>query len=230
MRCCVQYYNVERRIWNLELLNKTLQCWNRYGKELKQAREFDLKLIANYLNAGEGSALTRNQSIPFRMPECLVPFIDYARRRASHYATVFIHASLPNVPFLRNFTWKCIRMAIILPLRSLRSRLAFIRLHRVEHDLVRILRVVERVALAPVVGYRIGEDVASAIEVSSGDRTTNLRVAFQPVLRVLIPEVESAVRASGAESAVLRMKGDGVDSEYIADIAIIRRLLTMTLE
>ena len=41
------------------------------------------------------------------------------------------------------------------------------------------------------------------------------------MLRVLIPEVEGAVAAGGGESAVLRVKGNGVNGVDFSHVAVI---------
>lgn len=97
-------------------------------------------------------------------------------------------------------------------------------------DLGRVLRRVVRVALAPVVGDGVGEDVAVAGEVSCGDGAADVGVALKAVLGVFVPEVECAVGAGGAEGAVLRVEGDGVDGVDFCDIALRGVVLAVTFE
>ncbi len=80
-----------------------------------------------------------------------------------------------------------------------------------QHDLIRRLRRIERVALTPIVADGISKDGAIAVEARGGDGAADRGVAFEAVLGVLVPEVEGAVGAGGAEGAVDRVEGDGVD-------------------
>lgn len=117
-----------------------------------------------------------------------------------------------------------------LPLVGLRSGLALVRLHRMQHDLVRVLLRVATVPFAPVVTHRVCENVAIPGEVGRADRAAHLGVALQPVLRVLVPEVKCSVGASCREGAVLRMEADGVDGEDVAGIAVRGVWLAVALE
>ena len=67
----------------------------------------------------------------------------------------------------------------------------------------RVLRIVERIAFAPVIAHCVREDIAASIEIRRRDSASNLRVAFEPVLRVFVPEVERTVRTCRAECSVL---------------------------
>ena len=99
-----------------------------------------------------------------------------------------------------------------------------------QHDLVGVLGVVARVTLVPVVRDGISEDVAITVEGGAADGAANLRVALQTVLCVLVPEVESAVTTGSTESAVYRMKGDGVDRIDIGNIALTSCVLAVTFK
>lgn len=99
-----------------------------------------------------------------------------------------------------------------------------------QHDLVRKLRGVCRVALAPVIADSVGEDTAGLVESSRGDGTADGRVALQTVLCILVPEMESAVTTGSAEGAVNGVERDGVDGVDVADVAVGRRGFTVTLE
>lgn len=94
------------------------------------------------------------------------------------------------------------------PLSRSRTRLHFFWRHRMQHDLVRQLLCIGRVALAPVVADGVCENVPCAVEGSAGDGAPDGRIALETVLRVLIPEVEGAVTASGAEGTVDGVEGD----------------------
>ena len=62
-----------------------------------------------------------------------------------------------------------------------------------QHDLVGILRRVERIPFAPVVADSVREDRTLPVEVGAADGAAHFRVAFESVLGVLVPEVECAV-------------------------------------
>lgn len=97
-----------------------------------------------------------------------------------------------------------------LPL-SLLPWLALVALHGVQHDLVGVVCAVVLVALAPVVAHRVSEDVSGPAEVCRGDASTNVGVALQSVLGVLVPEVECAVCTCSGEGAVNGVERDSVD-------------------
>lgn len=89
-----------------------------------------------------------------------------------------------------------------LSLLAVWSRLAFVRLDGMKHDLVRVVRGVVRIALAPVVAHGVRKDSSRGVEVGCRNSATNLGVALQAMLGVLVPEVEGTVAACGAEGAV----------------------------
>ena len=89
-----------------------------------------------------------------------------------------------------------------------------------QHDLVRVLLVVAGVALAPVVADGVGEDGAVVVEGAGGDGAADGRVALQAVLGDAVPEVKCAVGAGGAEGAVLRVEGDGVDGVDVRHVVL----------
>lgn len=117
-----------------------------------------------------------------------------------------------------------------LPLLRARSRLALLGRHRVQLQLDGVLGVVPRVALAPVVADGVREDVAVAREGGRGDAAADLGVALEAVLGVLVPEVECAVGACGAECAVLRVERDGVDRVDLGDVALGGVVLAVAFE
>lgn len=98
-----------------------------------------------------------------------------------------------------------------LPLLDIRPGLALLALDGVEHDLVGDLGVVAHEALGPVVADGVGEDVAAAVERRGRDAAADRRVPLEPVLGVLVPEVERAVATGRAEGPVLRVERDVVD-------------------
>jgi hypothetical protein len=91
-------------------------------------------------------------------------------------------------------------------LLSVGSRLALIPRDTVQHDLVGVLGVVGCVSLVPIVGDGVGEDGAVVVKVGAADAAADFGVALETVLGVLVPEVECAVAAGGAEGAM-----DGVE-------------------
>ena len=99
-----------------------------------------------------------------------------------------------------------------------------------QHNLIRILLVVERIPFTPIVAHRVRKDIPAAVKVRCRDRATHLRVPFESVLGVLVPEVEGPVRASGAEGAVLWVEGDGVDGEDVTAVAVVLRRLAVAFE
>lgn len=116
------------------------------------------------------------------------------------------------------------------PLLAARSGLALIRLHRVQHDLVRQIVVVVRVSFAPVVRHGVGENAAGAVEIGCADCAADFGVAFQTVLGVLIPEVEGAVATGCAEGSMFGVEGDGVDGVDVCDVALVGDVLAVALE
>lgn len=100
----------------------------------------------------------------------------------------------------------------------------------VQHDLVGVLWVVRSIALAPVVGYCIGEDTASSVEGSRADCASNLGVTLQSVFGVLVPEMESAIAACSTEGTVLWVEGDSVDRVDVRHVALVWRVRTMAFE
>ena len=99
-----------------------------------------------------------------------------------------------------------------------------------QHDLIGRLRGIDGVAFAPVVADRVGEDAAGAIECRGRYGSADLRVPFESVLGVLVPEMEGAVGAGCAESAVHRVEGDGVYAEHVRHVTRRRWRLSVTFE
>lgn len=100
--------------------------------------------------------------------------------------------------------------------------LALVRLHWVEHNFGRVCRGVALEAFAPVIANGIGEDGASLIECRRCDTTTDIGIAFEAMLGILVPEVERAVTTCCAESSVLRVKRDVVDCIYVCCVTLRR--------
>lgn len=89
-----------------------------------------------------------------------------------------------------------------------------------QHDFIDCLRRIDGVTLAPVITYRVGEDIARAVEVRGRNGAADFRIAFEPVLGVLVPKVERAVAAGCAEGAVYGVEGDVVDGIYVGHVAL----------
>ena len=94
----------------------------------------------------------------------------------------------------------------------------------------RVLRIIRRISLAPVITNSVRKDVTVLVEARGGDGTADLRVALETVFCVLIPEVEGAVTTGGAEGAVLRVKGDGVYRVDFGNVAGGGVLLAVAFE
>lgn len=109
-----------------------------------------------------------------------------------------------------------------LPLLAIRPGLALVALYRVQHDLVGVVGAVTVEALAPVVTDSVGEDGSVRVECSGGDGTTHGWVTLEPVLGVLVPEVESAIAAGRAECAMLGVERNVVDRIYLCCVALGR--------
>jgi hypothetical protein len=77
-----------------------------------------------------------------------------------------------------------------------------------QHNLIGILRVISSITLVPVIRNSVGKDGSIVVEVCAGDAAADFGVAFETVLGVLVPEVECAVAAGGAEGAVDGVEGD----------------------
>ena len=84
-----------------------------------------------------------------------------------------------------------------------------------QEDVVLLLGVVELVALAPVIGYGVGEDLPVLVEGGLSDGLLARLTRLQLGARVLVPEGEPAVRAHRGEGAVHRVEGDVVHSKDI---------------
>lgn len=86
-----------------------------------------------------------------------------------------------------------------------------------QHHLDRVVLSVVLVALGPVVAYSIGEDGTVLVEGCGSDAATNVRVALETVLGVLVPEVECSIGTSSAECAMDRVERNIVDGVDIGD-------------
>ena len=119
----------------------------------------------------------------------------------------------------------------VLPLPNLGPRFALIRDDGMKHDFVRRLWRVGAEAFAPVVADGVGEDGSAAVEVGGANGAADFWVAFKTVFGVLVPEVECAVAAGGAEGTMLGVKAYGVDAVDVADVpAACRGGLTVAFE
>lgn len=87
-----------------------------------------------------------------------------------------------------------------------------------QHDFIHRLRCIDRVPFTPVIADGVGKNVTGMVEGRRRDGAPDLRVALEAVLGVLVPEMEGAVTAGGAESAVHGMEGNGV---YRVDVGYV---------
>ena len=99
-----------------------------------------------------------------------------------------------------------------------------------QHNLCLNLRRIGRISLAPIVTHRIGENGACLVEARAGDHAPDFRVALEPVLGVLVPEVVGPVAAGSAEGAVYWMEGDGVDAVHVRHVTRVGRTLPVAFE
>ena len=106
----------------------------------------------------------------------------------------------------------------LLPLRP-RLRLTLIRPNRMQHNLIHARRRMLRISLTPIITRRVRKDLSRPTERRRTDRLPNLRKTLESVFRILVPEVKRAVRPARAECAVYGMEGDGIDGEYVGDVA-----------
>lgn len=87
-----------------------------------------------------------------------------------------------------------------------------------QFNLNRIPRIVPAIPFTPIVTHGVREDIAVTREARGGDAAADFRVALEAVLCVLVPEVEGAVGAGGAEGAVLGVEGYGVYRVDFCDV------------
>merc|ERR1719167_2015762 len=88
---------------------------------------------------------------------------------------------------------------------------------RAQEDVVLFLRVVELVALAPVVRHRVREDLAVLVERALRDRLLARLRRLQLRALVLVPEREAAVRPDRRQRAVHRVKSDVVHRKNVLE-------------
>ena len=84
-----------------------------------------------------------------------------------------------------------------------------------EENVVLLLRVVELVSLAPVVGHSVGEDVAVLVECALGDGLLARVARLELGPGVLVPEGVLAVTAHCCQGAVHGVKCDVVHSKNV---------------
>lgn len=80
-----------------------------------------------------------------------------------------------------------------LPLLDTRSWFTLIRIDRMHHDLIRILRIIASITLTPVITNCISEDISIFVERRCRDSAANCRIALESVFRYSVPEMERAV-------------------------------------
>ena len=95
-----------------------------------------------------------------------------------------------------------------------------------QEDVVLLLRLVELVALGPVVADGVGEDDPGGVEGTAGDGLLHGLARLQLGARVLVPEGPPAVRAHRRQGAVDGMERNVVDGVDVLD-ALHRKLLRL---
>jgi hypothetical protein len=98
----------------------------------------------------------------------------------------------------------------------------------VQQNLVRVCRAVALVSLAPIVTDGVGKDGARLVERRRRDAASDIRVALQTVLGVLVPEVERAVAARRAKCSMLGVERDVIDRVDTCSVAL--RGISVALE
>lgn len=91
-----------------------------------------------------------------------------------------------------------------------------------QHNLIRILRRIAGIPLAPVITHGVGEDGSVSVERTCGNGSADRWVALETVFGDSIPEVKGAIRASSAEGTVLRVERDSIYSEDIGHVVLRR--------
>ena len=144
----------------------------------------------------------------------------------------FSHHSLCTAPWdLRIFPFpRIIPDRFTQSLARLRPRLTLVSHHRMQHDFIRQLRRIGVEPFTPIIADRIRENASRAIERGRADRAPYLGIPLQPILGILVPEMERAVAPRGREGALHGMEVDRVDRIHVADIALRGRGLPMALE
>jgi hypothetical protein len=74
------------------------------------------------------------------------------------------------------------------------------------HDLRWVCGLVGLVSLGPVVADGVTENGSIHVESGGRNRPIDLRVALETVLRILVPEMERAIRTCCAERSVNRVE------------------------
>lgn len=105
-------------------------------------------------------------------------------------------------------------------LLSTRSRLDFLWLHAMQHHFVDKLWGILLISLTPVIANCICEHCTLSIKRGGSYRPSNSWVTLQSVLRITVPEVESAVTTGGRESTMDGMERDRIDTVDVGDIPI----------
>ena len=107
----------------------------------------------------------------------------------------------------------------VLPLLTPWPRLTLIPQYGMQFQLNRVPCGVSRVPFTPIITNGVSEDISVLAESRGGDGAADLWVAFEAVFGVLVPEVECAVAAGGAEGAVLWVEGYGVYGVDLLDVS-----------
>lgn len=83
-----------------------------------------------------------------------------------------------------------------------------------QHNLIRILRIIPRVPLGPIITDRIRKDISRLVECRADNRAADFGITLETVLGVLVPEVEGAVTTGSAERSVDGVERDCVDGVH----------------
>lgn len=128
-----------------------------------------------------------------------------------------------NSPYLKSSARK-------LPLLTPRPRLTLLRRNKMKLNLNRQTRCIMRIPLTPIIADSVSEDGTVVVESRSCDAAADFWVTFESVLGVLVPEVECAVGACGAEGAVDGVEGYGVYGIDFGHVAVCGVLLAVAFE
>ena len=99
-----------------------------------------------------------------------------------------------------------------------------------QHDFIRHLRHVALKTFTPIITHGVRENITRTGEISRADAAADLGEALKAVLSVLVPEMEAAIGAGGAEGAVLRVEGDSVNAVNVTDVALRRGCRAVAFE
>ena len=94
------------------------------------------------------------------------------------------------------------------------------------HNLIRILRCIDCVALTPIITDGIRKDIPIFVEIRCRDSASDCGITLESVFRDAVPEVECPVGAGRAESSVLWVEGDSIYGIDIGHVVLGRVAVT----